>query len=148
MRTVILSSLFLVLASFSAQANGDFCVTGLKGTATNAFVFRVSSPNNADRSLTLLDNNKNTIFVSKIENRFTQFNSSGYGVCSLTASGVDEQTGAHYKAELKVTPHSKATCNQFQIPTSVEYITLKVVPKGTTLGDDITAYALTIIPCP
>ena len=50
--------------------------------------------------------------------------------------------------EMKVNAHSKVDCNQMGIPASVEYLTLKVTPKGTTLGDDMTAYALSVVPCP
>ncbi len=145
MKTLI--CLLLLTSPFLSQA-ADFCVTGLRGTATSNYIFKVSQATNSDRMVGLLDANKNPIFQTKAENHFTQFNSTGYGVCSVTASGTDEQTGARIKLELKVAPHAKAACNKITIPTSVEYVTLKITPKGTTLGDDLTAYALTIIPCP
>ena len=126
----------------------DFCITGLKGTASSAYIFKVALSNQGERHISILDANRNALFTAKTENRFTQFNTTGYGVCSLTASGTDEQSGAHYKVELKVAPHSQTACKKFLLPTSVEYITLKITPKGTTLGDDLTAYALALVPCP
>jgi hypothetical protein len=126
----------------------DFCVSGLKGTLSSAYVIKVTHPTNSDRLISLLDTNKTSLFSSKAENRFTQFNSTGYGVCSLTASGTDLNTSVQYKLELKVAPHSKSECNLVDVPVGSEYFTLKIIPKGTTLGDDLTAYALAPIPCP
>ena len=136
----------LALASQAFAA--DFCVTGLKGTMTNAYLFKIGQTSNSERAISLMDANKNQVFTAKAENKFTQFNSSGYGVCSITGSGADAVTGAQYKLELKIASHYKGDCNVATIPTNIEYLTLKVTPKGTTLGDDLTAYALTIVPCP
>jgi hypothetical protein len=141
-----LFSLSLILLSFSAHA-ADYCVTGLKGTVTSSFTFKISQNRPNDRSVTVIDANKNQIFASKTENQFTKFNSTGYGVCSVTAQGIDDATGAQYHLELKLSPHYQKPCSDVTFPTSVEYLTLKIVPKGTTLGDDLTAYALSVVPC-
>jgi hypothetical protein len=140
---------FLGLTLFSQVAlAADVCVTGVKGTLTSSFLFKVSSNLANERTITLFDNNRNQIFVKKSETQFTKFNSSGYGICSLVAQGKDEVSGAQYKVELKVSPHYQKACSQLTLPTSVEYLSLKITPKGTTLGDDLTAYALSITPCP
>ena len=149
-QNLFVSLLVLFIAGFSSTSSiaADFCITGLKGTASSAYIFKVALSNQGERHISILDANRNALFTAKTENRFTQFNTTGYGVCSLTASGTDEQSGAHYKVELKVAPHSQTACKKFLLPTSVEYITLKITPKGTTLGDDLTAYALALVPCP
>ncbi len=146
MRNFFLQTSLILLAA-TTQAN-DFCVTGVKGTATSHYTFKVTQTNAAERMMTLFDSNHRPIFHARVENRFTQFNTSGYGVCSVTGKGIDELTGASLTAELKVAPHSKTACRQYKVPTSIEYLTLKIVPKGTTLGDELTAYAHTIVPCP
>jgi len=145
-----LSALFLGLLLGSSTFAADFCVTGLKGTITVNYLFKVSQTANADRSISLLDasKNNNVVFSSKAENRFTQFNSTGYGVCSVSGTSTDAVTGAQYKLELKVSSHYKNECTQISVPGIIEYLTLKITPKGTTLGDDVTAYALSIVPCP
>ena len=145
MRTVL--TLAFVLMGSSAFAN-DFCVTGLKGTATSNYLFRITQNQNGEHVVTAQDQAKNTLFTSKTQTQFTQFNSSGYGVCSLNTQSVDESTGTHYKLELKVAPHYVKECKMVGFPTTVEYLNLKIAPKGTTLGDDITAYALSVTPCP
>ena len=149
-RTTLFSVLSLVATLIGSGSSfaADFCITGVRGTASSAYTFKVSSTNQGERTVSILDSNKNALFTAKAENRFTQFNSTGYGVCGITASGTDEQSGAHFKVELKVAPHAKVACKNFLLPTSVEYVTLKITPKGTTLGDDLTAYALALVPCP
>lgn len=144
-------TLLCVLISFlfsgTARA-ADYCVTGLKGTVTSSFVFKVSQRSANDRTIAVLDSNRNQIFAARSETQFTKFNSSGYGVCSVTARGLDEPSGAEYRLELKLSPHFSKACTEATFPTSVEYLTLKIIPKGTTLGDDLTAYALSVVPCP
>jgi len=142
-----LSILALALTSTSAFAN-DYCVTGLRGTATSNYLFRITQNPNGERVVTAQDQAKNTLFTAKTQTQFTQFNSSGYGVCSLNTSGTDEASGTQYKLELKVAPHYVKECKAVAFPTSVEYLNLKIAPKGTTLGDDITAYGLSVTPCP
>ena len=139
--------LLFSLLSVTSQA-ADFCVSGVKGTVTGAFTFKVSQNHANERSITVYDNAKNTVFTNKTDTQFTQFNSTGYGVCSLAAQGTDETTGAQYKLELKVSPHYAKACKAVTLPATVEYLTLKIIPKGTTLGDDLTAYALSPVPCP
>jgi hypothetical protein len=142
--------LTLVLSALSTTASAaDLCVTGLKGTIASSYIFKVSHSSNTERLVTLLDTAKNqSVFSSKAENRFTQFNTTGYGVCSVSGSGIDPTSGAQFKLELKTTAHYKNDCNQIGLPTNVEYLTLKITPRGTTLGDDLTAYALTPVSCP
>jgi hypothetical protein len=142
----LLSFLSLSTSHFAMAA--DFCVTGLKGTIANNYIFKVSQVTNSERILTLLDNNnKNVVFSSRAENHFTQFNTTGYGVCSIEAVGVDAISKTQYKLEMKVSLHEKTSCNQLSLPSSVEYLTLKITPKGTTLGDDLTSYALSLTRC-
>ena len=141
------SILAFALLAMPAHA-ADYCITGLKGTVTSNFIFKVTQNPNGDRTLTALDPARNTLFTAKPTTQFTQFNSSGYGVCSLNSEGVDEATGTQYKVELKVAPHYAKDCKAVTFPTSVEYLSLKIAPKGTTLGDDVTAYALSVLPCP
>lgn len=139
--------IILTLLSTAASA-ADFCVTGVKGSLTSNFIFKVEKTGSGDRTLAILDSNRNPIFTSKATNRFTRFNTTGYGVCSVVAEGTETNTGAKYRAEIKVSPHYEKPCTQVTVPTNAEYVTLKITPKGTTLGDDLTAYALSVIRCP
>jgi hypothetical protein len=149
-RVEILFVIVTAMLTFGSLASAaDFCVTGLKGTIAANYFFKISQTSNAERMVSLIDASKNaSVFSSKAENRFTLFNSSGYGVCSISGSGIDAVSGAQYKLELKVASHFKNECAATTIPNSIEYLTLKITPKGTTLGDDFTAYALTVVPCP
>jgi len=148
MSTSRVIAFFMGISLGQVTLAADFCVSGLKGTLTGAYIIKISHTSGSDRTLTLMDSNKTVLFTSKTENRFTQFNSTGYGVCSISGTGTDPITSVQYKLELKVAPHFKSDCNQVDLPTSVEYLTLKMIPKGTTLGDDLTAYALTPVSCP
>jgi hypothetical protein len=141
--------LCLVIIGFTSTAMAsDVCVTGLKGTIAQAFIFKVSQNRDQERTLSVLNVNRDLIFQSKADNRFVKFNSSGYGTCSVAGMGTDDSTGAQYKVELKTSTHSQKECETTTIPTRIEFLSLKINPKGTTLGDDLTSYALTAIPCP
>lgn len=140
--------LSLILIFLNTASAADFCVTGVRGTLTGNFTFKIEKRTNGDRMLSVLDQNRSLVFTSRATNRFTKFNSTGYGVCSVIAQGTDETSGAKYHVEVKVSPHFEKPCSAVVVPTNVEYVTLKVTPKGTTLGDDLTAYALSIIRCP
>lgn len=80
--------LLIFLALFLTQTlafGAEYCATGVKGTLTAGFTGKLAHSSNSDRTLTLIDANKNVLFASKAENRFTQFSASGYGVCSIGA---------------------------------------------------------------
>ena len=134
----------LTLVSLSEAA--ELCVSGVKGTLTSQYTVKLAHATNTERSITLLDQNKNVLFTSRAQNHFTQFNSTGYGACSIT--GESKEPGqVQYKLELKVLAHTKADCAAVDLPAYSDYFTLKIIPKGTTLGDDLTAYALTSGTC-
>ena len=107
MRSKLIFSLIcsMALISSASAASTDFCVSGLKGTFTNSFIFKVAHATNSERTVSLMDSNKNVVFTSKAENRFTQFNSTGYGVCSIAGLGSDAATGAQYK------PRNESECS-------------------------------------
>ena len=140
--------LLLTLTLFTTKTfAADFCVTGVKGTIASSFIFKLSQNQAGERMLSVLDNKNSLIFNGKTLNHLTKFNSTGYGVCSIISQGTDAN-GAQYNLELKVSPHYQKACTQVGLPTSVEYLTLKIIPKCTTLGDELTSYALSITPCP
>ena len=80
--------LLIFLALFLTQTlafGAEYGMTGVMGTLNAGFTVKLAQSSNSDRTFTLIDANKNMLFTSKAENRFTQFSASGYGVCPIAA---------------------------------------------------------------